>query len=142
MKHSPLAIAPMLLLLAACDARVQDISHAADSMRQSTEHMAAANSAATDRREAQIIDDAVKIQQQTLATDPEAAASQARYEVRPDPNGGYSVYDLNTGAITRLGAKQQAGLTRDRADEVAYSLQQDETADQFRAAAAARHGLH
>jgi hypothetical protein len=105
------------------EASVDDLTRAADSMRDATEKLAATSKARSDARQEEILAAGLKLQR--------AAAPgevPARYELRRS-EGGWAVYDLSTGKLARWREAEQEGLTRERAGVVLSRLQfEDEMA--------------
>jgi hypothetical protein len=132
------AVVPVFFLLAGCGRGVGAISSVAESVRASAEHVGGRERSDSDAREAQIITQAVEIENKADADALQESNQTAHYEVRQE-GGAWAVYDLTTGQMARVGLKSQSKLTRSQADQAAFDMQAQENESQMRAAAASGH---
>jgi hypothetical protein len=123
-----------LLLLSACDSNLRAASEAADSIRSSAERTGYRARIENASREAHILDQAVEIERQAVEEDAQLANRERRYEARRD-GSGWAIYDTNTGRAVRSAGKDQTGLTRGRAEQMAYDMQMQEDEERLRSAA-------
>lgn len=134
LRAAPIFAMSALLFVSACDSNLQAASEAADTIRSSAERTGYRARVANASREAHILDQAVEIERQASAEDPQLANQDRRYEARRD-GSGWAIYDTTTGRAVRSAGKDQTGLTRGRAEQMAYDMQMQEDEERLRSAA-------